>query len=406
MIERRSIRTLAVALAAALLTWSGVHAQKPAPPRVVAIGDVHGDYKAFTGILEAAGLIDSSGAWAGGTAVLVQTGDYFDRGSDIRKLLDFLRGLEPSAAASGGSVHILLGNHDAMNLLGELRDVNPVAFDAFAGSDAEKLRERAFRDYIAIGDARERALGSRPEPYREKDREKWFAAHPKGYIEYQAAMQADGEYGRWLRQRQAVIQIAGSIFMHAGIDPAAPASSLEDINRIVASEIRKFDAGRKYMADDGLILPFFSLQETVEAARVEAAGLRGHQIVAPNRRHVDMINAVLAIGTSPLLTSEGPLWFRGFDTWTEEDGRPLMQRLLSRYGARRFVTAHSIQTTGRIVSRFGGREFLIDTAMSGVYKSGRASALEIVGDRVTAIYRDSKVVLVEGTQPAPSGGLN
>ncbi|MEN3337689.1 MAG: hypothetical protein V7647_1365 [Acidobacteriota bacterium] len=405
MIDRRSIRAIATILAVALLSWPGVHGQ-PTPLRVVAIGDVHGDYKAFTGILEAAGLIDSSAAWAGGTAVLVQTGDYFDRGPDIRKLLDFLRGLESSAAVSGGSVHILLGNHDAMNLLGEVRDVNPVAYDAFAGSDSEKRREGAFRDYMAIGDARERALGSRPEPYRQKNREKWLAAHPKGYIEYQAAMQADGEYGRWLRQRQPVIQIAGTIFLHAGINPAAPASSLEDINRTVASEIRKFDAGRKYMADDGLILPCFSLQETVEAARVEAAGLRGRQLVAPNRRHVDMINAVLSIGTSPLLASEGPLWFRGFDTWTEEEGRSLMQGLLSRYGAKRFVTAHSIQTTGRIVSRFGGREFLIDTAMSGVYKGGRASALEIVGDRVTAIYRDSKVVLVQGAPSEPSGRLH
>ena len=202
---------------------SGVHARQPVPPRIVAIGDIHGDYKAFKGILEAAGLVDSAGAWSGGSAVLVQTGDYFDRGPDIRKLLDFLRALESSAAAAGGTAHILLGNHDAMNALGEVRDANPAAYDAFAGSDSEKRRQKAFRDYIAIGDARERALGSRPQPYREKDRDKWLSAHPPGYIEYQAAMQADGEYGRWLRQRQAVLQIGGTIFLHAGINPAAPA---------------------------------------------------------------------------------------------------------------------------------------------------------------------------------------
>jgi 3',5'-cyclic AMP phosphodiesterase CpdA len=403
MIDRRSIRAYAIVLALALLTWPRVHGQQAAPSRIVAIGDIHGDYKAFKGILEATRLIDSSGAWSGGTAVLVQTGDYFDRGPDIKKLLDFLRALESSAAPSGGSVHILLGNHDAMNLLGEVRDVNPAAYDAFAGSDAEKRRDRAFRDYIAIGDARERALGSRPEPYREKDREKWLSAHRTGYIEYQAAMQADGEYGRWLRQRQAVLQIDGTIFLHAGINPATPPSSLDDINRTLSSEIRKFDTARKYMADRGLIVPYFSLEETVEAARVEAAGLRGGQVTAPDRHHIDVINTVLAMGTSPLLASEGPLWFRGFDTWTEDEGRPLMQALLSRYRAQRFVTAHSIQKTGRISSRFSGHEFLIDTAMSSVYKGGRASALEIVGDRITAIYGDSKVVLVEGTPSAPAG---
>jgi Calcineurin-like phosphoesterase len=416
MNDRRYIRAYASVLAVAVLAWphvdarqpvpSAVHSQSPVPSRIVAVGDIHGDYKAFKGILEAAGLVDSDGAWSGGSAVLVQTGDYFDRGPDIRKLLDFLRALESSAAASGGTAHILLGNHDAMNALGEVRDANPAAYDAFAGSDSEKRRQKAFRDYLAIGDARERALGSRPQPYREKDRDKWLSAHPPGYIEYQAAMQADGEYGRWLRQRQAVLQIDGTIFLHAGINPAAPASSLDDINRTLSSEIRKFDAARKYMADHGLILPFFTLQETVEAARVEAAGLRGGQIAAPDSHHIDMINAVLAMGTSPLLTSEGPLWFRGFDTWTENDGRPMIQELLSRYRAQRFVTGHSIQKSGRISSRFDGHEFLIDTAMSSVYKSGRASALEIAGDRVTAIYGDSKVVLVEGTQTAPGGRSN
>jgi hypothetical protein len=303
-------------------------------------------------------------------------------------------------------VHILLGNHDAMNLLGEVRDVNRAAYDAFAEDDAEKRRQRAFRDYIAIGDARERLLGSRPEPYKEKDRDKWLSEHPPGYIEYMAAMGADGEYGRWLRQRQAVLQIGGTIFLHAGIDPAAPPSSIAEINRTLASEIRKFDVARKYMADHGLTLSFFSLEDTVEAARVEAAGLRGGQVTAPDRHHIEMINTVLTMGTSPLLTTDGPLWYRGFDTWTEDEGRQLIQGLLSRYGARRFVTAHSIQKTGRIAARFDGREFLIDTAMSSVYKTGRASALEIAGDRITAIYNDSKTVLVEGTQPVPSGGLH
>ena len=131
-------------------------------------------------------------------------------------------------------------------------------------------------------------------------------------------MGADGEYGRWLRQRQAVLQIGGTIFLHAGIDPAAPPSSIVEINRTLASEIRKFDVARKYMADHGLTLSFFSLKETVEAARVEAAGLRGGQVTAPDRHHIEMINTVLTIGTSPLLTTDGPLWYRGFDTWTDE----------------------------------------------------------------------------------------
>jgi hypothetical protein len=400
----RSIRAPAAAtiVALAALAWPGLDAQQPAAVRIVAIGDVHGDYTAFSGILRTAGLIDTSGAWSGGAAVLVQTGDYLDRGPDVRRVMDFLRALEPAAAKAGGRVNVLLGNHEALNLLGDVRDVNPGSYAAFAGTDAEKRRQEAFRKYTALGDARARALGSRPQPYNQRDREAWLAAHPPGYVEYASALQPEGEYGGWLRERSTVIEIAGTVFMHAGIDPPAAPSALEEINRSVSDEIRKFDTARQYMVGHGLILPFFSLQETLAAAEAEAQGLRAGTITAPDLRHIEMINAVLGIGKSPLLTSDGPLWFRGFATWPDDEGRMLMSQLLSRYGARRFVSGHSIQRDGRIAGRFDGRAFLIDTAMSRAYKGGRASALEIAGDRITAIYEDSKIVLVEGAEPAPA----
>jgi hypothetical protein len=316
--------------------------------------------------------------------------------------MDLLRALEPAAVKAGGRVQVLLGNHESMNLLGEVRDINQGSYAAFAGSTAEKRRQDAFREYAALGDARARALGSRPDPYNQRDREAWLAAHPPGYIEYTSALQADGEYGRWLRERRTVTEIGGTVFMHAGIDPAAAPSALDDINRTVSDEIRRFDTARKYMVDRRLILPFFSLEETLAAAQAEAEGLTAGTITAPDSRHIEMINAVLGIGKSPLLTSDGPLWFRGFATWRDDEGRTLISGLLSRYGARRFVAGHSIQSDGRIAERFDGRAFLIDTAMSSAYKGGRASALEIAGDRITAIYRDSRIVLVEGAASAPA----
>jgi hypothetical protein len=392
-IRPRAHRPIAAALAAmALLAWTGLAARQPAPPRIVAVGDIHGDYAAFTGILRTAGLADEAGAWSGGDAVLVQTGDYLDRGADARQVMDYLRGLEPAAAKAGGRVHVLLGNHETMNLLGERRDVNPAAYAAFADKDSEKRRTDAFKQYTNVSDARERALGSRPAPYDQRDRAAWMAAHPPGYIEYQAALQPDGDYGRWLRARPAVTMVGGTVFMHAGIEPAVAPATLDDINRTVSDEIRKFDEARKYLADRKLIPPFFSFQETLAAVQAEAQGIKSGRVTPPDARHIDMLNAVLGIGKSPLLTSDGPLWFRGFATWTDEEGGGLIAGLLSKYGAKRFVSGHSIQRDGRITARFGGRAFLIDTAMSRAYK-GRASALEIVGDRVTAVYADSKVDL-------------
>ena len=38
----------------------------PAPARVVAVGDVHGDFDAFVTVLRAAGLVDDKLKWTGG----------------------------------------------------------------------------------------------------------------------------------------------------------------------------------------------------------------------------------------------------------------------------------------------------------------------------------------------------
>lgn len=63
-------------------------------------------------MLRAASLVDHRGYWIGKTATLVQTGDIVDRGRDtiaLYKLFDTLRG---QAAAAGGEVISLLGNHE------------------------------------------------------------------------------------------------------------------------------------------------------------------------------------------------------------------------------------------------------------------------------------------------------
>ncbi|PYT21070.1 MAG: hypothetical protein DMG57_39860 [Acidobacteria bacterium] len=49
-------------------TWTGVD-------RLVAIGDIHGDFEWFTAVLRSAGLLDEDGNWTGGKTHLVQVGD-------------------------------------------------------------------------------------------------------------------------------------------------------------------------------------------------------------------------------------------------------------------------------------------------------------------------------------------
>ena len=62
--------------------------------------------------------------WSGGATHLVQLGDVPDRAPDTRKILDLLMRLEPQARRAGGYVHALIGNHEAMNVYGDLRYVS------------------------------------------------------------------------------------------------------------------------------------------------------------------------------------------------------------------------------------------------------------------------------------------
>lgn len=364
--------------------------------RIVAIGDIHGAAEAFREILRSASLIDGAGRWIGGTAVLVQTGDYLDRGDGVRDVMDLLMRLEVEAREAGGRVEVLFGNHEAMNLLHDLRDVSEKAYARFADSSSEERRQRAYDAYEEV-----MKRGS-SDGRRVATRARWMAAHPPGFLEYVEALGPKGHYGRWLRARKVVVEERGTIFMHAGVPPDWT-GTLEDVNQTAARDVSGWDAARELMEEAGLILPFFDFLETAEAAVAElrrmTAAVNAGQ---PPGEHVtrELVEALLAvtrINSSTLMAPEGPLWFRGFATWPETNG-PAVTALLQRFGSVRFVGGHT-PFPGRIATRFGHRVFLIDTGMlSSVYRGGRASALELHDGRITAIYPRSRQVLVAGSR--------
>eukprot|EP00879_Flechtneria_rotunda_P024719 GHRR01026225.1.p1 GENE.GHRR01026225.1~~GHRR01026225.1.p1 ORF type:complete len:242 (+),score=100.16 GHRR01026225.1:164-889(+) len=102
----------------------------PAAKRLVAIGDLHGDLDKAMRAFKLAGLVDDQGAWIGGDTVCVQVGDILDRGDQELKILFILERLQRQAAAAGGALHVLNGNHETMNVGGNFRY-------ATAGADIE-----------------------------------------------------------------------------------------------------------------------------------------------------------------------------------------------------------------------------------------------------------------------------
>ena len=99
-------------------TWQDV-------ARIVAIGDLHGDYEQYLLILKDNNLLDAKLNWQGGKTHLVQLGDVPDRGPDSLKIMRHLKQLHKQARKAKGYVHALLGNHELMNITHDLRYVHP-----------------------------------------------------------------------------------------------------------------------------------------------------------------------------------------------------------------------------------------------------------------------------------------
>ena len=131
----------------------GLAAVAPPPPvlppaaRLVAVGDLHGDLPKTRRALKLAGVLGDDGRWCGGKATLVQVGDILDRGGDEVAILYLLERLSKEAAAAGGAVHVLLGNHETLNVAGRYRYASPsgrdecdrvAAVDAIAAAFAAK----------------------------------------------------------------------------------------------------------------------------------------------------------------------------------------------------------------------------------------------------------------------------
>jgi len=321
---------------------------------VVAVGDVHGAYDRFAAILRTAGLIDSRDRWVGGKAILVQTGDVLDRGPDSRKAIDLIRKLEKDARRAGGRVLPLLGNHELMRLVSDWRYVSQGEYDAFKTRQSADLRQHVLD--LSLAD-RERQARTDGTPFDAAAfRETFLKEIPLGSLEMHAAFDAKGEYGAWMRSLPAVARINGVVFLHGGISAEVAPMGCEGVNAAVRKDLES--------------LP-----------------------VAPDK--------VPALFVS---SDTGPLWYRGLASDPEVAMASAIDTILQNMKARAIVVGHTT-VPGRVTERLGGRVVLIDTGMVGgtFYPGGVASALELKGDIVTAVYLDRREQLdVPGLHTAPA----
>jgi hypothetical protein len=307
--------------------WRGID-------RVVAIGDVHGDFQQFTTILRSAGLIDRSNRWTGGKTHLVQTGDVLDRGPHSRKVMDLLVELEKQARKAGGLVHALIGNHEAMNIYGDLRYVSHEEYAAFREPNSEAVREQFFNEHVE--DLKKLSPGVKAD---EDYRKKWEASHPLGYFEHRVAFGPSGKYGKWIRGHNAVIRINDSLFLHGGISP-------------------------KYAS-----VPIRSINETVRAELEDFGKLKGGMAMDP----------------------EGPLWYRGLAEKEASQLGPEVDTVLGSFQCQRIVIGHTV-TEGTVIPRLAGRVVLIDAGMASLY-GGRQACLLLEEGKALVLHRGQRLSL-------------
>jgi hypothetical protein len=289
-----------------------------------------------------------------------------------------------------------------MNILGDLRYVTPAIYADFADDESEKRRKAAYRDYAAWAASHAKVLAAVKQSILPGSEEEWMAQHPAGFLEYREAFSPKGKYGQWIRQHSAVAKIGDVIFLHGGISPAVSSMSLEQINSQVREEIKNFDKTMQELVSRKIVLPFFTIREVSLAVQLELL----QESSAPTPPDADFHNRLVRIvefNKWLCMREDGPLWFRGYDSWIEEAGAPEIAKILAAYRASHIVVAHTVQQKTHIRSRFAGAVFLIDTGMLSTYwQGGRASALEIQKDgKITALYIDGQEVLLEAKNPAP-----
>jgi hypothetical protein len=284
--------------------WSNVE-------RVIAFGDVHGAYDDLTQLLRTVGVVDEKLHWAAGTAHVVSTGDLMDRGPGSRQVLDLLMRLQTEAQAAGGMLHVTLGNHEALNLLGDLRYVTPAEFAAYKAEDPAVLPDNT---------------------------------HPPGFFGKRAAFARDGQYGRWLYGLPVAIIINDTLFMHGGPSAVLAGMSIEQINQ-------------RYRAA-------LTSVESLDAA---------HQ--------------------NPLLSDDGPNWYRGAALCNEASETDVLKPLMDGLGVKRVVIGHTIARNMRVASRFDGTVVKLDTGMNRPVYKGHPAALLLE-------HADMRVVYAEGGPPA------
>ena len=363
--------------------------------RIVAISDIHGAYGAMQRTLQNAGVLSDDSSWSDGKTHLVIVGDILDRGPDSRDAMDLLMRIEGEALAAGGRVHVLIGNHEAMNLYGDLRYVASAEYAAFAEEETADERDRWFDAYATRSGTSDDDKAVLRVDYDTK--------FPPGYFAHRRAFSLTGEYGHWLTSKPVIIVINGTAFVHGGVSPMIGERGLKGVNGTLMQELRDYMSAINLLIEAGELLPTDNHKTYYQILGRFMPGLDTSKEV------IAAVAAAIKLGESDLHASDGPLWYRGSANCSRLVEEDILVASLSTIDAERVVIGHTPTPIRRILQRMDGRIFEVDTGMLNFYYQGHGNALIIEGDNIAAISEESAELVSVAKHPrrvgARPGGL-
>jgi hypothetical protein len=354
--------------------------------RVVAISDIHGAYEAMVETLTAAGILDGNLAWAGETTRLVIVGDLLDRGPRSRDVMDLLMRLEGEAVAAGGYVHVLYGNHESMNMIGDMRYVSKDEYAAFAEDETQEQRDRWFGPWT------EREGGKRNDSL-----DRFNDAFPPGFFALREAFGPEGKYGKWLLGKSIVAVINGTAFVHGGLPPLVGEIGLDGVNEGLKRDLSRYVEAVDILMQAEVLLPTDSYYDH------DAIVNRYGSFLAKSSEIRDALATVKELAESAMFSSDGPLWYRGTVACSALIEEQHLEATLAAIGAERVVVGHTPTPNRRVLERFDGRVIEVDTGMLNTYYRGSGNALIIEGGELLVVNQSGGVPYAPIAHPRSVG---
>jgi len=332
-----------------LLSGFYVHADKysfTTKSDVYTVGDIHGAFDNLTKTLKTAQLIDDNHQWIGGTAHLVSLGDLLDRGPNSRAVVDLLRQLQLQADTAGGKVHVILGNHEIMNLQGDWRYLSKEEVSAFAGQETKKQRTKAYQIYL-----RSYMIQS-----SEKAQKKFDKTYPPGFFAHIKEYHSKGDYGKWLLNQPFIISINNQLYTHGGLSPQLEGMSLEEINETQKRDLTNYLSLWEYYLKQKVLtfnVPFYQRPDFIaltKNSKKKKKFIKGHN--------------------SKVFSTNATTWYRGniyCHPYFEEDRLKAQLKSLS---STRLWVGHTTTTSKKVETRLSEHVINMDTGMLSSYYNG------------------------------------